>query len=400
MDRFALDLPAGRRRVAVAMSGGVDSATVAALLLEAGHEVVGITVVLHDDPPPAETGAGTGAGTGLDPRRCVQHIDDARAAADHLGIALHVLDRRARFRAEVRDAFTASYLRGETPLPCARCNREFKFGDLLTAARDLGAEALATGHYARRIMGGCGPELHRALDHGRDQSYFLFATGRAQLDFLRFPLGAMTKAETRQHALRLGLAVASKPASQDLCFLGGESLGDVIARLRPGAVVPGDIVDADGRVLGRHQGIVHYTVGQRKGLGIASSEPLYVVGLDAEAQRVVVGPRDALARDVVFVRDVNWLGAPLGDAPAAAEIEAAVKLRSTQAPLPARLTLAADGGATVRLATPQHGIAPGQACVAYAGDRLLGGGLITATALGDRGGGGSCGAPGSEFRAG
>lgn len=399
MDRFALDLPAGRRRVAVAMSGGVDSATVAALLLEAGHDVFGVTLVLHDDPLPADAGARTGAQSRSDPRRCTQHIDDARAAADHLGIAHHVLDRRARFRAEVRDAFTASYQRGETPLPCARCNQQFKFGDLMTAARDLGAEALATGHYARRVAGACGPELHRALDHGRDQSYFLFATGRAQLDFLRFPLGAMTKAETREHALRLGLAVASKPASQDLCFLGGESLGNVIARLRPGAVVPGDIVDADGQVLGRHQGIVHYTVGQRKGLGIASGAPLYVVGLDAEAQRVVVGPRAALARDVVVLRDVNWLAAPLGDA-AAAGIEVAVKLRSTQAPVPARLTLAADGGATVRLATPQLGIAPGQACVAYAGDRLLGGGLIAATARGERGEGGSCGAPGSALRAG
>ena len=275
------------------------------------------------------------------------------------------------------ESFAASYIRGETPIPCVECNRTVKFRDLVTTAHELGAAALATGHYVRRAAGPAGAELHRAADPARDQSYFLFATTRPQLDFLRFPLGGMPKDQTRATAQRFGLKVADKPDSQDICFVPSGSYASVVEKLRPGAAEPGDIVHVDGTVLGRHDGIVHFTIGQRKGLGIGTGEPLYVIRLDPETRQVVVGPRAALARARVSLRDLNWLGdmapAPEGEA-------VTVKLRSTSRLLPASLRVAEAGRAEVRLDSPEYGVAPGQACVFYRGDRVLGGGWITAAA--------------------
>lgn len=353
-------------RVVVAMSGGVDSAVTAALLVEAGFEVVGVTLQLYDH----------GAAAGRKGACCAgQDIYDARRVADRLGIDHFVLDYETRFRTAVMEDFAASYAAGETPIPCVRCNERVKFGDLLSTARDLGAKALATGHYARRIAGAASPELHRARDDGRDQSYFLFATTEAQLGFLRFPLGDLEKRETRALAERLSLPVAAKPDSQDICFVPSGGYAAVIERLKPGAAEPGEIVHVDGRVLGRHRGIIHFTVGQRRGIGIAESaadgEPLYVVRLDPVRARVVVGPRAALATPTLSLAEVNWLG---GDATSALPI--AVKLRSMSVPVEATVTRAANRTADVRFATPQFGVAPGQACVFYEGTRVLGGGWI------------------------
>jgi tRNA-specific 2-thiouridylase len=355
-------------RVVVAMSGGVDSSVTAALMQRAGYDVVGITLQLYDHGQAAGRKGACCAG---------QDIYDARRVADRLGFPHYVLDYEARFRAAVMDDFADAYLAGETPIPCVRCNQRVKFRDLLETARELGADALATGHYARRVAGLNGPELHRAADVARDQSYFLFATTPAQLDFLRFPLGDLTKDETRGLAAELGLAVADKPDSQDICFVPTGGYARVVERLRPGAIEAGEIVHVDGRVLGRHDGIIHYTVGQRRGLGLvdaaAPGEPLYVVSLDAARHRVVVGPKAALTTAAILVRDINWLGdRPLAEAGHPVQ----VKVRSTTPAAPAT-AFVAPGGARVILAEPQYGVAPGQACVLYDGARVIGGGWIT-----------------------
>jgi tRNA-uridine 2-sulfurtransferase len=365
-----LDLPGNPadHRIVVAMSGGVDSSVTAALLVERGFEVVGITLQLYDH----------GAAVGRKGACCAgQDIYDAARVAERLGIPHYVLDYESRFRSAVIDDFVDSYVRGETPIPCIRCNQRVKFRDLMAAARDLGAAALATGHYVRRVRGPDGPELHRARDLSRDQSYFLFATTRAELDFLRFPLGGLGKDETRREARRFGLGVADKADSQDICFVPDGSYARLVERLRPEAREPGEIVDLNGRVFGRHSGIVHFTVGQRKGLGIAAAEPLYVVRIDADERRVVVGPRLALDETRLRVREFNWLGSALGDA-----VPVSAKLRSTQSPVPAILHFGEDPGeADLVLATPAGAVAPGQAAVLYDGERVLGGGWIRRPAL-------------------
>jgi tRNA-specific 2-thiouridylase len=350
-------------RIVVAMSGGVDSSVTAALLKRQGHEVVGITLQLYDQ----------GQAVGRKGACCAgQDIYDAKRVADRLGIPHYVLDYEQRFRDSVMEDFAASYAAGETPIPCVRCNQRVKFRDLLATARELGAGALATGHYARRVMGASGAELHRARDEDRDQSYFLFATTGEQLDFLRFPLGELTKAETRALADEFALPVAAKPDSQDICFVPDGRYAGVVERLRPGAAEPGEIRHVDGRLLGRHEGVIHFTIGQRRGTGIAGAEPLYVVKLDAARRQVVVGPRGALACSGANLREINWLA---DDASRAEGIDVAVKLRSASPAVPARVF--ADG--KVRFAEPQLGVAPGQACVFYRGERVMGGGFIAAS---------------------
>jgi tRNA-specific 2-thiouridylase len=363
MNSLGLPKPARDCRIVVAMSGGVDSSAVAALLVAEGFEVVGITLQLYDHGAASARKGACCAG---------QDIHDAARVAETLGIAHYVLDYESRFRRQVIDDFADAYARGETPIPCIRCNQTVKFRDLLQTARDLGADALATGHYVRRLAGAHGPELHRAADESRDQSYFLFATTREQLDYLRFPLGSLGKDATRDIARRFALPVAAKPDSQDICFVPGGSYAEIVAKLRPGAVEPGDIVDERGRVLGAHAGIIHFTVGQRKGLGISAAEPLYVLRLEPEMRRVVVGPHAALGQRRVAVTGINWL-AP---APPAAGLAVTVKLRSAQPPLGARLVLDGAGTGEAMLDEPAFGVAAGQACVIYDGTRVLGGGWI------------------------
>jgi tRNA-uridine 2-sulfurtransferase len=361
-------------RVVVAMSGGVDSSVTAALLAEAGYDVVGITLQLYDH----------GAATHRKGACCAgRDIHDARAVAARVGIPHYVLDYESRFKEAVIDRFAESYVAGETPVPCVECNQAIKFRDLLTTARELGAAVLATGHYvaSRRLPDGQ-RALYRARESERDQSYFLFATTRAQLDLLRFPLGERTKAETRELARRFGLTVADKQDSQDICFVPTGRYADVIERLRPGAAEPGEIVDLDGRVLGRHDGIIHFTVGQRRGLGIAAGLPLYVVRLDAASRRVVVGPREALRTSRIRLRDLNWLGDGSIDEAVDRHSEIYVKVRSTRAPQAAWLRRGAQG-VEVELIGDEDGVSPGQACVFYdAADgqaRVLGGGFIAGT---------------------
>lgn len=376
MNSLGFDKAPAATRIVVAMSGGVDSSVTAALLKEEGYDVVGVTLQLYDH----------GMAVGRKGACCAgQDIYDASRVAEEIGIPHYVLDYENRFSDAVMDDFASSYLRGETPIPCVRCNQRVKFRDLLAQARDLGADAMATGHYVRRVRGAGRAELHRAVDPLKDQSYFLFATTQEQLDFLRFPLGGMSKPETRALADRFHLPVADKPDSQDICFVPNGSYASVVERLRPGAVRPGGIVDQDGRVLGRHEGVIHYTVGQRKGLGLGATreagsdtEPLYVLRVDADRAEVVVGPRAALARRRVMVREVNWLGgdvAPVGDA----GLPVMVKLRSAQPAMAATLRLNGAEG-EVLLDDPQFGVAPGQAAVFYQGDRVLGGGWITGAA--------------------
>jgi tRNA-specific 2-thiouridylase len=361
-----IDLPGNPadHRIVVAMSGGVDSSLTAALLARAGYDVVGITLQLYDH----------GAAAGRKGACCAgQDVRDAAAVAGQLGIPHYVLDYEARFRAAVIEDFADGYGRGETPIPCIRCNERVKFRDLLGTARDLGASALATGHYARRRRAADGPALYRATDAARDQSYFLCRTTRDELDFLRFPLGGLAKEETRALARDLNLPVADKPDSQDICFVPQGSYADIVTRLRPAAGEPGDIVDEAGRVLGRHRGIAHFTVGQRKGIGIAAPEPLYVLRLEPAQRRVVVGPCSALAETRARLGEFNWLGEEL--APGDARPVAA-RLRSAQPPVPATLYAGADGEAELVLAAPAGAVAPGQAAVLYDGDRVLGGGWI------------------------
>lgn len=356
-----------RSRVVVAMSGGVDSSVVAALLHEAGHEVVGITLHLY--------GRGIRkAGT----KTCCagQDVYDARRVADHLGIPHYVLDYEKRFQDSVMQDFADRYAEGVTPVPCVLCNQRVKFRDLLDTAMELDADWMATGHYVRRVEGAHGPELHRAADVSKDQSYFLFATGRTQLERLRFPLGGFSKEQTRRAAARAGVGVAEKPESQDICFVPDGNYRDIVRSLRPDAAAAGDIVHVDGRVLGTHAGITGFTVGQRRGLGVTDAgQPLYVVRIDATERRVVVGPKESLGVSAISIRDVNWLADESSEAGTELN-DVQLRVRSTHRGTRGRVRLLAGGRAEVSFQAPEQAVAPGQAAVFYRGSRVLGGGWI------------------------
>ncbi|MEQ1618963.1 MAG: tRNA 2-thiouridine(34) synthase MnmA [Terricaulis sp.] len=385
--------PPSQTRVVAAMSGGVDSSVVAAMLAREGYDVIGVTLQLYDHGAAVNKPGACCAG---------QDIHDARRVADAVGIPHYVLDYESRFREAVMEDFADTYLAGATPIPCVRCNQTVKFADLKRMAEDLGADCLATGHYVRRVEGDAGAELHRAADADRDQSYFLFATTRAQLNYLRFPLGDMPKSQVRALASELGLRVAEKPDSQDICFVPQGKYADVVKKLRPHAAAPGEIVDTQGRVLGEHEGIINYTVGQRRGLGVAAGQPLFVVKLDAGKRRVIVGPREALGVTHIALKDVNWIGDADEDG---RDIQ--VRVRSTRPPVAGQLKLGPPASSPARrlprtplldrralpartpavqewsitLDAPEFGVAPGQAAVFYDkhSTRVLGGGWIAAT---------------------
>ncbi len=372
--------PPAQTRVVAAMSGGVDSSVVAAMLKREGYDVVGVTLQLYDHGAAVNKAGACCAG---------QDIHDARRVADAAGIPHYVLDYESRFREAVMEDFAETYLAGATPIPCVRCNQTVKFADLKRVAEDLGADCLATGHYVRRVEGARGAELHRAADPSRDQSYFLFATTRGQLSYLRFPLGDLPKTRVRALAAELGVHVAEKPDSQDICFVPQGRYVDVVKKLRPGAVEAGEIVDTEGRVLGEHDGVINYTVGQRRGLGVATGQPLFVVKLDAGRRRVVVGPREALAVSGIALKEVNWIGDEDGGLDGR---EVLVRVRSTRPPVPATLrasspappgeaTARGPQGVSVALHAPEEGVAPGQAAVFYdkSSTRVLGGGWIAST---------------------
>ncbi|MCE3232621.1 MAG: mnmA [Rickettsiaceae bacterium] len=363
MNQFCPEKPIEDTKVVVAMSGGVDSSVVATMLHKQGYQVIGVTLQLYDLGVTLEKKGACCAG---------QDIYDAKTVADKVGFPHYVLNYESLFKQEVMEDFADTYLRGETPIPCVKCNQSVKFRDLFKVAKDLNADALATGHYVQRKVADGKAELHKAHDEGKDQSYFLFATTQDQLNYIHFPLGGMKKEDTRKLAEEYGLGVADKPDSQDICFVPNGSYTKVIERLRPDAWEPGDIVYIDGRKIGEHEGIVNYTIGQRKGLGIAWPEPLYVVKVDAPSKQVVVGPESALYSESFNIRDVNWLG----DNIPAEGIEVTVKTRSAQATVNAIITMANDNRAVVKLLAPQKAVAPGQACVIYDGSRVLGGGWI------------------------
>jgi tRNA-specific 2-thiouridylase len=369
MNSMGFDKAPAATRIVVAMSGGVDSSVTAALLKEQGYDTVGITLQLYDHGEIVARKGACCAG---------QDIYDARRVADAINIPHYVLDYEQRFRADVMDDFAESYLRGETPIPCVRCNQKVKFRDLLKTARELGADALATGHYVRRVGSATGAELHAAADATRDQSYFLFTTLQDQLDYLRFPLGDLPKTETRAMAERYNLPVAQKPDSQDICFVPNGDYAAVVAKLRPGAIESGMIVDMQGNELGRHDGIINFTIGQRRGINLGqrdgdNNDPLYVIKLDAINHRVIVGPRSALGQTQIRIKEINWLST----ATPAEGLRIQVKLRSAQMPQAAQFWLQNDGTGLIELEEPCLGVAPGQAGVIYDGSRVLGGGWIT-----------------------
>ena len=368
--------PPSETRVVAAMSGGVDSSVVAALLAAQGYEVIGITLQLYDHGAAIEKKGACCAG---------QDIHDARNVADQIGIPHYVLDYESRFKEQVMEDFADTYLSGATPIPCIRCNQTVKFSDLLRTAKDLGADCLATGHYIKRMDGDTGPELHRAADANRDQSYFLFATTSEQLDYVRFPLGDLPKTQVRALADHFALPVAAKPDSQDICFVPEGSYAKVVEKLRPGSGRGGDIVHLDGRVLGQHDGVIHYTIGQRRGLGVATGEPLFVVKINAPDREVIVGPREALLTAGLTMEELNWLGDGSLEAACDRGEPVLVRVRSTREPAPGHLGFQ-DGAPAVWFDRPEEGVARGQASVLYDANgstRILGGGFIASTIAAD-----------------
>ena len=368
--------PPSETRVVAAMSGGVDSSVVAAMLADEGYDVIGITLQLYDHGAAIEKKGACCAG---------QDIHDARNVADQVGIPHYVLDYESRFKEQVMEDFADTYMAGSTPIPCIRCNQTVKFKDLLATAKELGADCLATGHYIQRTDGPDGAELHRANDASRDQSYFLFATTREQLDYIRFPLGNLPKTEVRELAEKYNLPVAAKPDSQDICFVPQGSYADVVKKLRPAAGRGGEIVHLDGRVLGTHDGVIHYTIGQRRGLGIATGDPLFVVKIDAATRRVIVGPREALLTAGLTIEELNWLGDGSLEEACSKGLPVLARVRSTREPLPAHLGWDGDRPA-VLFDVAEEGVAKGQACVLYdfsSKSRVLGGGFIASTIAAD-----------------